>query len=125
MSGKEIKKKQSKNKKANKTKELQIKKGVEEIDDLFSKAVSKRSEEAIAVPEEEIVEKKRKIHVEPERDSTYGLVESNGYRPIISPEAPLERIDPESGYPVYKAHLLKVGEGGGTELCPFDCDCCF
>jgi len=44
---------------------------------------------------------------------------------IISPEAPLERIDKESGFPVYKAHLLKVGEGGGTPLCPFDCDCCF
>lgn len=44
---------------------------------------------------------------------------------IISPEAPVERIDKESGYPVYKAHLLKVGEGGGTPQCPFDCDCCF
>jgi len=44
---------------------------------------------------------------------------------IISPEAPLERIDKESGLPVYKAHLLRVGKGGGTPLCPFDCDCCF
>ncbi|RYG66968.1 DUF1764 domain-containing protein, partial [archaeon] len=44
---------------------------------------------------------------------------------IISPDAPLERIDKETGLPVYKAHLLKVGEGGGTALCPFDCDCCF
>lgn len=46
-------------------------------------------------------------------------------RTILSPEAPIERIDKETGYPVYKAHLLKVGEGGGTPLCPFDCDCCF
>ncbi len=40
-------------------------------------------------------------------------------------EAPLERIDLESGYPVYKAHLLGVGGGGGSPLCPFDCFCCF
>ena len=44
---------------------------------------------------------------------------------IISPEAPLERIDAASGLPVYKTHLLQVGKGGGTDLCPFDCDCCF
>ena len=55
----------------------------------------------------------------------HGMVKSNNHRIIISPEAPVERIDPESGYKVYKAHILKVGEGGGTELCPFDCDCCF
>ena len=55
----------------------------------------------------------------------HGVIKSNNPRIIISPEAPVERIDPESGYKVYKAHILKVGEGGGTDLCPFDCDCCF
>lgn len=68
---------------------------------------------------------------QPEADefsAPYGVIKSGrgdiSVR-IISPEAPLERIDAESGLPVYKAHLLKVGEGGGTPLCPFDCDCCF
>ena len=57
---------------------------------------------------------------------SYGRIKSEyGDGFIVSPEAPLERIDAESGLPVYKAHLLKVGEGGGTALCPFDCDCCF
>lgn len=57
---------------------------------------------------------------------SYGLIKSEyGDNFIVSPEAPLERIDTESGLPVYKAHLLRVGEGGGTSLCPFDCDCCF
>jgi hypothetical protein len=57
---------------------------------------------------------------------SYGLIKSEyGDNFIMSPEAPLERIDAESGLPVYKAHLLRVGEGGGTSLCPFDCDCCF
>lgn len=55
----------------------------------------------------------------------HGVLKSGIQSRIISPEAPLERIDKESGLPVYKAHLLKVGEGGGTPLCPFDCDCCF
>lgn len=54
----------------------------------------------------------------------YGILKSN-IEQITNPEAPVERVDPESGYRVYKAHLLKVGEGGGTELCPFDCNCCF
>lgn len=55
----------------------------------------------------------------------YGQLKSEYSKVIISPEAPIERIDLESGLPVYKAHLLRVGEGGGTNLCPFDCDCCF
>lgn len=56
----------------------------------------------------------------------YGIIKSQ-YRKvnIINPEAPVHRVDKESGLPVYKAHLLKVGEGGGTALCPFDCNCCF
>lgn len=60
----------------------------------------------------------------PDDNATYGLI-NNAYNPnkIINPEAPLERI--QDGVPVYKAHLLKVGEGGGTPLCPFDCNCCF
>ena len=58
--------------------------------------------------------------------SSYGIIKSDiSAYTIISPEAPLERIDKASGLPVYKAHLLKVGDGGGTPLCPFDCDCCF
>jgi len=54
----------------------------------------------------------------------YGVLKSNIVQ-IVNPEAPVERVDPETGYRVYKAHLLKVGEGGGTPLCPFDCSCCF
>lgn len=68
---------------------------------------------------------KRKISAD-EESKPYGVIQSQCKTiKIVNPEAPLERIDPESGLPVYKAHLLKVGEGGGTPLCPFDCDCCF
>ena len=53
----------------------------------------------------------------------HGLVKPENGEVMISPEAPLERM--QDGVAVYKAHLLKVGGGGGTELCPFDCNCCF
>eukprot|EP00927_Polykrikos_kofoidii_P025168 TRINITY_DN22670_c0_g1_i2.p1 TRINITY_DN22670_c0_g1~~TRINITY_DN22670_c0_g1_i2.p1 ORF type:complete len:257 (-),score=53.54 TRINITY_DN22670_c0_g1_i2:66-836(-) len=35
------------------------------------------------------------------------------------------RRTPKDNYRIFKAHLLKVGEGGDTSLCPFDCQCCF
>jgi hypothetical protein len=31
----------------------------------------------------------------------------------------------EDGLPIYTVSELKIGLGGGTELCPFDCNCCF
>lgn len=31
----------------------------------------------------------------------------------------------EEGYLIYKEDELKIGQGGDTELCPFDCRCCF
>jgi hypothetical protein len=117
------------------------------IDDLFSsvKGKKKRSsnnETGSAIDEDQqsfntdkdSTKKKKKLRVAPVEEEEelgsssmpYGLIQSKyNSISIINPEAPLERIDMESGLPVYKAHLLKVGEGGGTELCPFDCNCCF
>jgi hypothetical protein len=31
----------------------------------------------------------------------------------------------EEGWKVYTPAELNIGKGGDTELCPFDCDCCF
>lgn len=31
----------------------------------------------------------------------------------------------EDGLPIYTEEQLQMGKGGGTALCPFDCDCCF
>ncbi|CAM9364339.1 unnamed protein product [Phaeothamnion confervicola] len=31
----------------------------------------------------------------------------------------------EERLPIYTAASLRIGRGGGTDLCPFDCDCCF
>ena len=40
------------------------------------------------------------------------------------PEAKPVRFD-EDGLPIYKEDDLKINQGGWTEMCPFDCDCCF
>jgi hypothetical protein len=105
--------------------------GKVEIDDLFGKLSKKRSELQDAERDKPSAAKKIKggmtviKSAEPEMDSTYGLLTCNQAARIVSPDAPVHRFDRASGLPVYKAHLLKVGEGGGTPLCPFDCDCCF
>ena len=100
--------------------------GSKEIDDLFSSVASKatkpKEQEDTEVKNTEV---KRKSKVRSSEEGTYGIMKSDCGSEIVNPEAPLERIDAESGLPVYKAHLLKVGEGGGTPLCPFDCNCCF
>lgn len=31
----------------------------------------------------------------------------------------------KDGLPIYTEEQLKLGTGGNTPLCPFDCDCCF
>lgn len=61
------------------------------------------------------------------RDQSYGLVQSAGgtRSSIISPNPPVHRFDQSTGLPVYKYTALLVGDGGGTPLCPFDCECCF
>lgn len=99
------------------------------IDSLFDDFKSKKKTKQAKEEADKVKKKRKEQKVEDIEDSSsnsYGIIKSD-YHPvvIVNPEAPLERIDKESGLPVYKAHLLKVGEGGGTALCPFDCNCCF
>eukprot|EP01035_Chromulina_nebulosa_P021113 gene21113-27358_t len=90
------------------------------IDELFNQLKEKKIENKLI---QEKLDKEKKIELFKQRQikKEKTLTKVN----IINPEAPLERIDKQSGLPVYKAHILKVGEGGGTPLCPFDCNCCF
>ena len=129
-----------------KEKEKQIKAAVDEIDQLFELKKIRKAE-SLQLEENSLQTQRKKPRFEQEYESeelamlepveeedidvlsqsaSYGLIDSkNKKRRIVNPEAPLERIDKETGLPVYKAHLLKVGEGGGTPDCPFDCSCCF
>ena len=125
----------NKNEKKNEKKEIQKEErkitlnSVNEIDDIFATI---KKDIKIKLENKNKIENKREKQINNyenrietnEISSTYGLIKSPETK-LISPEAPLERIDKATGLPVYKAHLLKVGDGGGTSLCPFDCDCCF
>jgi hypothetical protein len=103
-----------------------------DIDELFASAKATKDEDERRRQEEEEEEERLADEFEAMEkaarrggSSAYGIIKSPNMPQIVNPEAPVERIDPETGFPVYKAHLLKVGEGGGTPLCPFDCNCCF
>ena len=118
-------------------------KASEEIDNLFGDLKKNKNETKSVIAIEKSTKKRKELTDDlnmdgisttkvtkarketEEGNQPHGVIKSNNPRIIISPEAPVERVDPESGYKVYKAHILKVGEGGGTDLCPFDCDCCF
>lgn len=94
------------------------------IDDIFASASSKKME---AVEQNNTIPKKKHPRI-PDAVTTAPLqhgVIASAYGTIISPDPPVHRIDKETGLKVYKYAALKVGDGGGTPLCPFDCDCCF
>ena len=58
------------------------------------------------------------------RDPIFGE-EYDPARQLDPMRARVYRFDRKSGLNVYKAHDLGLGHGGGTPLCPFDCQCCF
>ena len=91
---------------------------------MFASAKSKRAEaeaaaEAAAVAAEA---EAAAIAARVKRLSEAGAA-ANRLRGDDSP-TPL-RFDAELGMNIYSLDALKVGKGGGTDLCPFDCDCCF
>ena len=101
----------------------------ESIDELFQnfKAEKRKRQDRIESERKLEAAQRRKAREERRRAEKSALAASSLGEPfrLVSPEAPVHRIDEATGLPVYKAHLLKVGEGGGTPLCPFDCNCCF
>lgn len=106
-----------------------------EIDDLFAgKKTKKRllqaeTEAAIAKRQKDNQAKKRKKSGQGssspsakkfnERD---GWVD-DGLGGVYNNEGYTGRV--EDGLRVFKAHLLRKPQSGGTPECPFDCDCCF
>ena len=47
----------------------------------------------------------------------------HGARTSLLPRS--DSFDATLGLPIYSMDQLKMGKGGGTPACPFDCDCCF
>jgi hypothetical protein len=103
------------------------KKTASEIDDIFSVKVKKQpkmTDDDVAGVHVEKKVKSKELDL-PIKKKSHGIVTSSRGN-IVSPNPKFERIDADSGLKVYKAHLLTDdGQGGGTPLCPFDCDCCF
>mmetsp|Transcript_142823 Transcript_142823/g.397845 ORF Transcript_142823/g.397845 Transcript_142823/m.397845 type:complete len:253 (+) Transcript_142823:61-819(+) len=50
---------------------------------------------------------------------------NDGLGGVYNKEGWTGRKTPGDKLRIFKAHLLQVGAGGGTPLCPFDCECCF
>jgi hypothetical protein len=44
---------------------------------------------------------------------------------IFGAETSKQRKRTEEGFVIYHEDELKINEGGDTDLCPFDCQCCF
>ncbi len=95
---------------------------MDEIDNIFSEVKKKKtivvaatsSGKASSGNKKKKIASHKSVKVQDDHTANYGIIKSNKkIKVIISPEAPLERIDSTSGLPVYKAHLLKVGDGGG------------
>ena len=82
------------------------------------------AEAAALAAEQEEKERKQRGQMRRERDPIFGE-EYDPDAPINPMKARVHRFDNPSGLNVYKAHALGLGLGGGTALCPFDCDCCF
>ena len=97
---------------------------VDDIESMFNELAAKKQKNKKKL---ELIEKEQlrieKARIKEEKLAKSGVVLNNG--PIINPDPPVHRIDAATGLPVYKAKLLKANEGGGTSLCPFDCNCCF
>eukprot|EP00918_Siedleckia_nematoides_P066023 GHVU01143594.1.p2 GENE.GHVU01143594.1~~GHVU01143594.1.p2 ORF type:complete len:128 (-),score=27.69 GHVU01143594.1:537-920(-) len=81
---------------------------------------------------EESLKKKRKISSEEASDNV-SVKKSSGKKRKTKKPATIEedlglteydRKVTEEGFKVYSLDELNIGRGGGTALCPFDCDCC-
>eukprot|EP00742_Colponemidia_sp_Colp-10_P008673 GILJ01009408.1.p1 GENE.GILJ01009408.1~~GILJ01009408.1.p1 ORF type:complete len:147 (-),score=23.76 GILJ01009408.1:52-492(-) len=86
-------------------------KKVSEIDDIFQER--KKAPTLSSIPEMTMaVAKPRKKHPKNEGSAS-------------NPLGSQSRKQTEEGFKVYHEDELKIGKGGDTPLCPFDCNCCF
>ncbi|KXZ46643.1 hypothetical protein GPECTOR_42g854 [Gonium pectorale] len=87
-----------------------------EIDDIFSAGKEKvqKNAEKRAAEDAAKAEPAKKPRVEGSKDDIFGADAGKG------------RKRTEEGFAIYTEDELGLGKkGGDTDLCPFDCDCCF
>eukprot|EP00611_Tribonema_gayanum_P011469 TRINITY_DN2170_c0_g1_i1.p1 TRINITY_DN2170_c0_g1~~TRINITY_DN2170_c0_g1_i1.p1 ORF type:complete len:194 (+),score=46.47 TRINITY_DN2170_c0_g1_i1:32-583(+) len=103
------------------------------LDDIFGDVkkvklakAQREEQEAIARREAKAARKRREVNPFSEDGGKLGGGEEHdapdkwGWADNVKPV----RVDSE-GLPIYTWDSLRIGQGGGTDLCPFDCDCCF
>ena len=73
-----------------------------------SKAIKKDKKEKTSTK----VERKEKSAPGPEKS-------------MKEPKKHANRKYTEEGFKIYSTEELKIGQGGDTADCPFDCECCF
>jgi hypothetical protein len=81
-----------------------------EIDELFASRPKSK--------EPTHIEKPKKNPVIPPAVDKEDWTDSKGERRKRRPAT-------EEGYPIYSVQEMKIGLGGDTPDCPFDCQCCF
>ena len=85
------------------------------MDEIFAKKKNKQVKDKPKPPIPEQKEKKKKVKAKTNYDGFFGTRGSKTD----------ERRYTEDGFPIYTDKELRVNEGGDTEDCPFDCQCCF
>ncbi|CRH00060.1 conserved protein, unknown function [Plasmodium relictum] len=118
MEGKLLKKSKSEKRRKikKKKKDEKIKKEMLEvktsIDDIFSKIKTKSTKDdetkKVKKDQESVTKNKKK------KDKNN-----------VSKQKVNERLCTPDGLPIYSMEELKIGKGGYTKECPFECNCCF
>ncbi len=103
-----------------------------EIDEIFSQGKAAIREKKLNCIE---TRKKQKEEDEMKKVNPFRDVEKNAERhkikgkPAPSQWAWQDEVQPvrydNEGLPIYTLDSLRINKGGGTDLCPFDCWCCF
>ena len=108
------------------------------IDDIFASAKSEKKkkvrEEVEALKEKEHQQQKKKREKK-KRDGAGGT-DGEKFVPAVysqtKDDIDLDALLPRyrrkktnEGYVVYSERELRINQGGGTPLCPFECNCCF
>lgn len=84
-----------------------------EIDDLFTKKIKKNSKEEL----KEEGEEKLKI-------KSSSPTEKDSFGDVRGLHKKATRLT-DDGLPIWTDKEMKIGQGGDSPDCPFDCECCF
>lgn len=99
----------------NKQRQKEVSEAKSNVEEIFSKIHSKgknkSTDEGKKASSVKDTEKKKKKKNKKKMDTFKNEAKSRKYTP--------------DGLPIYTMEELNIGKGGNTDLCPFDCNCCF